>query len=368
MKILLFGTGKIAEKIAPVLLKYASISILDVVGFIDNNPMKYGKDFYGYKIYHPGEIYNLNYDKIVICVEAEKEIKEQLILGYKIPANVIDDYIDLLKFIMTYKYKESEDVEIQEILKYWQDNILSIFNQYIDKKKVTYDEVIWDKNNNLPYIMFKTIENKDKKMYFPRNTRFDIFENRQVIKNLMHEQLDGSPHLYIDNKIYVNEGDVLVDAGVCEGNFALKYIDIVKNMYLIECDPNWQEPLYFTFKDYDDKVLISNKFLSNRTGIKTITLDDLVKEKIDFLKMDIEGAEIEALQGAKKTLENKAVKCSICSYHKHGDERAIKDILESYGYETWTSNGYMVFLGDEDIFYYSDFRRGIVYALKDYNE
>lgn len=42
----------------------------------------------------------------------------------------------------------------------------------------------------------------------------------------------------------------------------------------------------------------------------------------------------------------------------------ISNILESYGYETEYSKGYMVFEYDEDIWHTSDFRRGIVHGRK----
>ncbi len=80
--------------------------------------------------------------------------------------------------------------------------------------------------------------------------------------------------------------------------------------------------------------------------------------------MDVEGAEVEALLGGREMFLNNEIKCSICSYHKSGDEAAIKDILNSYGYRTNTSEGYMLFHFEKNIFSTLDFRRGIVYARK----
>ena len=80
--------------------------------------------------------------------------------------------------------------------------------------------------------------------------------------------------------------------------------------------------------------------------------------------MDIEGCELDGLWGAANVLKKNSVKCSICSYHKFGDEFEIKNILEEYGYTTSVSNGYMAFIYDTDIFYHVDLRRGIVYGDK----
>jgi FkbM family methyltransferase len=45
-------------------------------------------------------------------------------------------------------------------------------------------------------------------------------------------------------------------------------------------------------------------------------LQELNLPHLDFIKMDIEGAEIEALIGAAKTLETLSPKLAIASYHR----------------------------------------------------
>ena len=86
-----------------------------------------------------------------------------------------------------------------------------------------------------------------------------------------------------------------------------------------------------------------------------------------FLKMDIEGAEVGALQGASRLLQDNKIKASVCSYHNKDDCLKIKSIFQKYGYKTSTSDGYMVFLVDNtawenNIWKTTDFRKGMVYA------
>ena len=54
--------------------------------------------------------------------------------------------------------------------------------------------------------------------------------------------------------------------------------------------------------------------------IKGILLDDYIAEKgidrIDFLKLDIEGAEIQALEGARQTIIKSRPQMALCIYHK----------------------------------------------------
>ena len=177
-----------------------------------------------------------------------------------------------------------------------------------------------------------------------------------------------SPHLYIQrNGGKIKEDSVIVDAGVCEGNFALRYADKAKRIYLIESDIRWMEPLKRSFYDYRDKTILVNKYLEGYNSSDTVTLDSIIEEKVDFLKMDIEGAEVKALLGAKELLTRSRARCAICSYHRQNDEKYIRHILESYGYTTDVSSGYMFFIGDNAIADSMDFRRGIVYGWNTMN-
>lgn len=138
-----------------------------------------------------------------------------------------------------------------------------------------------------------------------------------------------------------------------------------KHPYVLESDPQWVECLERTFSPYKDKVVICEKALSRYDSADTIALDSLLEgQKIDFLKMDIEGPEVDALLGAKKTLLNSHASCSVCCYHRMNDEENIRFILEGLGYKTSVSEGYMFFWYDENIYDTLDLRKGIVYADK----
>lgn len=157
--------------------------------------------------------------------------------------------------------------------------------------------------------------------------------------------------------------------GVCEGNFSLHNIDKVSKVYLVECDPNWIEALHYTFAPYKNKVVFCESFLSNKDTDKTITLDSLIKEKVNFIKMDIEGEEVNALNVARRLLkESDDIRCAICSYHRHDDEKEIKNIFNDYNMECSVSDGYMLFLCDESIWLNPELRRGIVRAKKWWGE
>ena len=200
-------------------------------------------------------------------------------------------------------------------------------------------------------------------MYYPRTHQFVEKDGKKYVENLLWEQSAGSPHLYTNEKHDVSEGDCIVDAGVCEGNFALKYVDVASYIYLFESDPVWQEPLRHTFKACEKKVKIIDKAVSNIESNHTCRIDDVVAgTKVDFIKMDIEGAEISAMEGAKKVFGVNHAKASICCYHRRGDEEKIRLFLEKYGYQTSTSEGYMLYLYADDTWELGDLRRGVIYG------
>ena len=338
----------------------------DIAGVVTFDLAEKETSYKGCPIYPLNDINNLNWDiAIYACDENDfNDIRPRMIeLGIG-KNEQFKNMFRLLQQLMMIKYEDCADPVIQETLAWWKTHGISVFNQHIQES--TLDKVYFDEACNLPYINFKTVGGDSRRMYYPKNYNgFHIRNGEIFVKNLLTEQVPTSPHLYIKGKHKVNPGDIVIDAGVCEGNFALRYVDICSKMYLFEPEEIWLEPLRQTFKNYRDKVEIIPRFVSDKTGGNNITLDDAlinIRGKNIFLKMDIEGAEPLALRGAKKFLTNNKVRASVCSYHKTDDLVRIKSILQSYGYKTSTSAGYMVFIYDPNIFKTADFRKGVVYA------
>ena len=359
MKYALYGIGRNAK----VFLNYNGLYSKDyIVGLFDSDEKKTGTSVMGRDINSPELIHEEEFDYIIVCPNDGDEIVASLLHDFRVPANKIlklKDYYKKLSEHLASKYANNK--EILDIIFSFMDYEPNIYGSYLKRNPDKY-KVYFDKDND-PYILFE-----GKRMYYPRG--YDLLEScngELFVRDVLYEQGVSSPHLYIkdDGMRRKLNGGVIVDAGVCEGNFSLRYVEKAKRIYLIEADERWCRALEKTFRPYREKVIIVEKYLSRSSDRKHITIDELVKEQIDFLKMDIEGYEIDALLGAKNTLKNSNCDMSICSYHRANDEENIRFILESLGFTTSTSDGYMLFMHDPYFCDTLDFRRGVVYGRKD---
>ena len=335
----------------------------DFEGFVSFDLNEKLTSYNGYPIYPLKDIGKLSWDLAIYGCE-DRDFKDILPRMVELGIGRKEQFKNLHWFLQQFmikKYEDSLDPIIQDTLEYWKTHDISVFNQHV--KEGTSDKVFFDED--LPYINFETVSGKTHKMYYPKDYEFTDIDGEKFVAGLLMEQQPTSPHLYIKGNHKINAGDIVIDAGVCEGNFALRYIDLCSKMYLFEPAEDWQEPLRRTFEVFGDKVEIIPKFVSNITDGKNITIDDALPDlrgENIFLKMDVEGAEPLALQGAKSILTNNKVKASVCTYHFAEDLVKVKSIFQDYGFKTSTSAGYMVFLWDPNIWNTADFRKGIVYA------
>lgn len=177
------------------------------------------------------------------------------------------------------------------------------------------------------------------------------------------EQDEKSPHLYITDQYRIKDNSVVIDAGVAEGNFSLEIIDRVKKIYLIESDRDWIEALKLTFSPYKDKVEIINVAASDYSDEGIAALDEIIHEKVDCIKMDIEGEELFALRGCNRIIdESDNIQCLICTYHQEFAYDVICAFLKEKGMEIQTSCGYMYYANHR--INAPELRRGIVRARK----
>jgi FkbM family methyltransferase len=172
--------------------------------------------------------------------------------------------------------------------------------------------------------------------------------------------------------VYAEEGDVVIDAGGCWGDTALYFADkvgptgkvysfefIPNNISLFKMNtglnPEHQKRIELVpyplsdssgqqmfYKDDGPASRIERAPFSEQSGtINTLSIDDFVLKnnisKVDFIKMDIEGAEPNVLIGAIETIKKFKPKLAIAIYHSMDDLTCIPNwILDlNLGYELY---------------------------------
>lgn len=194
-------------------------------------------------------------------------------------------------------------------------------------------EVLRDK---YPYVM-----HTGRKLYFPE--RFTNAQIQKLYKSLLVEQDIESAHRYSLNEEDYRDA-IMFDIGAAEGILSLEKIDVLKEIYLVECEQEWVDALKITFEPYKEKVNIIFKYIDqndSETSISLNTLGENLKNEKIFLKMDVEGFEKNALLGGLNLLNNNDCIAAVCTYHNPAHPQEIKGIFESVGYNPVFSKGYI---------------------------
>lgn len=100
----------------------------------------------------------------------------------------------------------------------------------------------------------------------------------------------------------------------------------------------WDKDEVLTFK-VDPKNSGADSFVLRRDGavdvekVPVTTIDHLMKQynlpRVDYIKMDIEGSELRALQGAHDTLAKWKPRISVTSYHEPDHPKRIPEIVRA---------------------------------------
>lgn len=148
----------------------------------------------------------------------------------------------------------------------------------------------------------------------------------------------------------VKKGDYVIDGGACHGDtalyfahdageegkvFSFEFLDDNLNVFNknLELNPNLKDKITIyknaLWENSKENLFIIENGPASRCTLEepdrysqkigTKSIDDLVESgeisKVDFIKFDIEGAELEALKGCEKTIKTFKPKLAICLYH-----------------------------------------------------
>jgi len=170
--------------------------------------------------------------------------------------------------------------------------------------------------------------------------------------------------MFFDEKIIqLNRDEIFFDCGAFTGDTIEDFITHLKKrgikqykkIYAIEPDDTNFQKAKENLKNYkniqllkkgvwdatgtltfsQNASLISSISSDGEDAIEVDTIDSIVgNEKVTYIKMDIEGAELNALRGAENTIRTNKPNLGICIYHKPEDlykiPRYIKSIVPEY--------------------------------------
>lgn len=104
----------------------------------------------------------------------------------------------------------------------------------------------------------------------------------------------------------------------------------IRNFQLIEAGVSSSDGILAFSVNTTSGMLESNidSGAHDMVSARIVAIDDVVDvQEVGFIKMDIEGAELDALHGAEKTILRDKPLLAICVYHRKGDTLAIMDYL-----------------------------------------
>lgn len=320
-KIILFGAGQGVVWAIKLLKKY-NVKISCIV---DNDIKKHGEKILDIPIVALKSVLlkEEGNDCIVLITSPRYEVEIRACLESKIDQSNIYSFECELYHQYIHDIEEYRSYLIEKF-----DEIVKLEASLEDKvSKETLENVILGRlTGDLNY--FRKVYNGDQ--YFPK----DIINlsSREVI-------VDAGAGI----------GDTLIDIYGRLGNdyghvysfepdeqcyFKTKSVVLSNNMKEVTILKKglWDKNSILYFKESDiqgSSKTVESEGNGELSKIEVVELDSIIKTPISFIKMDIEGAELNALKGAKSLIKKYKPKLAICVYHKNEDIIEIPNLIKS---------------------------------------
>ncbi len=313
----IFGTKKLGLKTLNCL---KSIGI-EPIGFIDNNKKIQGHYLKGKRIYSLKEI--------------DEKSQPIIIVASIMYMNEISDQLKKEKFYKVIPYP---------ILTLWDEKkfpaqftLINIQGDLV-KNEIEYINLYYDlQDEESKYILNNIIK-------FRATLNFKYMDLCYDEKNIQYFDIDI---------LKLNENEIFVDGGAFDGDSAMNFIEQsnykYKKLYLFEPNKSlleeakknlrqYKNVIYSSYGLYSEKKILKFTDTGGLDGrisedgnvkVNAVSLDDFIHENISFLKLDIEGGEIEAIKGAARHIRNNKPKLAIAVYHNSSDIWSIPKLINS---------------------------------------
>jgi FkbM family methyltransferase len=194
------------------------------------------------------------------------------------------------------------------------------------------------------------------------------------VASLVVEQYRSPQH----PEVGVHPGDTVIDGGGCWGDTALYFADQVGaegRVRTFEFEPNNLELLRHNLASnaaLAERIDIDERALWDQPGeeltlagngpattfqiggdlhVPTATIDAHDADRVDFIQLDIEGAELSALRGARATLLRDRPRLAISLYHRPDDWTTIPRFLADLGVGYRFSLGHFTVHAEETVLF-----------------
>lgn len=332
--IVIYGSG-ITGKICLDILEEHGYS---VKYFIDDDICKIGKCIYGKQV--------ISLDDF----ESKYEKKASTLIIGSIYINAILSKLDKRVF---YKCEDCKILDMKDIYNQRKRINVSRFITVHDKEYVkdNFDQLY----EICPDFESRKIIDVMKKVYFEHYTGFDIY----------NDICSDEPQYFTKQVVSIlkNRNNSILDGGAYHGEILSDLIRFgipVKKLTLFEVEQKnynkmlnniessilggkcvavnqglWDKSGEIYIEGEGDTCRISNRVTDKK--MQVISIDEFYKNNsVDFMKMDIEGAERQALKGGIGTIKRDRPVLAICIYHSPEDFVGIpiylNDVLEEYSY------------------------------------
>ncbi len=272
------------------------LSNIQVMYYCDDDNNKWGKYLNGVKIISPRELCDVSLDiPVIITSRCCDEIYERLSkLGIK--------HI-LHRFALNYLFNVDKLQKVYELL----------YDQLSKDVFLGLLKYVFTQNPDV----FKEITSSEEQYFiddiFTFNGSECIIDGGAYIGDTIKSYLDVCEGKY--EKIYSFEPDNVNYAKL--SNMVLKLGDIAKNIETFNLGLYSKSgKVYFSNNHSSDSCIVE----SSAYYIDVTSIDDKFKNrKITMIKLDIEGAEVDAILGAEQVLKEQKPKLAICNYHLPSD-------------------------------------------------
>lgn len=186
--------------------------------------------------------------------------------------------------------------------------------------------------------VFELLGDDESKRVFEKIINFRLSSDLSYMSGFTDRQKEQ----YFEDFLGLNEkGEVFVDVGGFDGFTSLEFIKRCPEylgVYFFEPELKNMDVAKSRLRGYEN-IIFLQKGLSNKKDtvrfsiggsasaisedgeieIKVDALDNMVNDIVTYIKMDIEGAEGLAIDGARKTIVTSHPRLAICVYHKADD-------------------------------------------------